>query len=231
MEKLQIVGEPLIKFTPTERVDGILKGNLYMKRCQYFRDKEKETSDDTVGDALEALWHINEAYIFIPDTGEFHVLKDTGIQTTRSNDFVFCMFGIGKSKDQFSFTEKQKTEIKKFGDSAIVITDTGELRNRIMNAANERNLQVRCGYVSYYDNAVDSAETLVPIIRNMGNVAFLKRNKYAYQQEYRVILNADGIDEEDHFILEIGDISDIAVVIDTEKILNSVVKKKEGGAE
>ena len=56
-------------------------------------------------------------------------------------------------------------------------------------------------------------------------VAFLKRNKYAYQQEYRFLLHKDGATEE-QIILEIEDISDISKKVKSKNILNGYIKKE-----
>jgi len=60
----------------------------------------------------------------------------------------------------------------------------------------------------------------------MHNVAFWKRNSYAYQQEGRFVFVADN-NTDDHITLEIGDISDISLVFPSEQVLTGVVTRKE----
>jgi len=58
----------------------------------------------------------------------------------------------------------------------------------------------------------------------MHNIAFWKRKKYCYQQEFRFLVHTQNC-EKDHLELNIGDIRDISKVFKTSKILNAEVVK------
>ena len=99
----EIKGTPLIKFQSSERIASLQKGHLYAKTLKYYRDLEKDTGNDEIGDEFEAMIHVNEGCFRRLDTGEEVPLNDALIQTDNSDDFVFCMFGIYPSSQSFSF--------------------------------------------------------------------------------------------------------------------------------
>ncbi len=60
---LEIKGTPLIKFQSAERIKSLREGHLYAKTLQYYRDLERETGDDGIGDEFEAMLHVNKGFI------------------------------------------------------------------------------------------------------------------------------------------------------------------------
>lgn len=80
------------------------------------------------------------------------------------------------------------------------------------------------GFVHYYDETQDSVDYIASLLSGMHNVAFWKRKKYYYQQEFRFLIHAQNHDK-DHLELNIGDIRDISKVFQTSKILNAEVVK------
>ncbi|HHX59179.1 MAG TPA: hypothetical protein GX707_00315 [Epulopiscium sp.] len=218
---IQIKGFPLIKFQDNDKIKRFRQGILYMKNLQYYRDLEKSNGDGTIGDMFEAMLHINEGKLIIPELGEEIEIKDDLITTDFSNGFVFCMFGINENVKSFQFTDKQKQEIFNFGDRALLITDRHEFLKRIFSTAVEKSLKVFHGSVKYYDEHVDSVNLLASLTNGMENIAFWKRDKYRYQQEYRFVIQSVDTTE-DYFELNIGDISDISKEIKTSVLLNSI---------
>ena len=55
-----VKGTPLIKFQSAERINSLQRGHLYAKTLKYYRELEKETGDDEIGDEFEAMLHINK---------------------------------------------------------------------------------------------------------------------------------------------------------------------------
>lgn len=223
---LQVKGTPLIKFQSADRIESLQKGHLYAKTLGYYRELEKNTGDMEIGDEYEAMIHVNEGTIHFPDTGETIQLDDTLIETTHSNDFVFCMFGIYPQLDSFAFSDKQKEKMLSFGDTALIITDSDEFKKRVIEAAKAKGYQVHFDAVKYYDTSIDSGNMIIDLMKGMWNVAFWKREAYRYQQEGRFIFISDA-DDEDHIDLDIGDISDISVVLPSKQVLSAMVKKEK----
>lgn len=221
---LDVKGTPLIKFQSAERIESLRKGHLYAKTLKYYRDLEKETGDDEIGDEFEAMFHVNEGYLRVAETGEKICLNNALIQTANSNDFVFCMFGIYPSLSKFSFTDKQKEKMLSFGDTALVILDSDEFIRRVYAAAEREGYETHFGAVNYFDPTVDNINVIVSLLKGMWNIAFWKRNKYTYQQEGRFVFTPGNGD--DHIDLDIGDISAITAVLPSETVLSAMVEKK-----
>lgn len=222
----QITGTPLIKFQSAERIQQLRKGHIYAKTLGYYRKLEETTGDKEIGDGFEAMVHVNEAIIRFPDTGKEILLNDELISTSHSDDFVFCMFGIYPQLENFIFTEKQKEKMLSFGDTALVILDSEEFIKRVIKAAEKAGFSAYFSGVKYYDETTDNANLIIDLLNGMHNVAFWKRNSYAYQQEGRFVFVADN-NTDDHITLEIGDISDISLVFPSEQVLTGVVTRKE----
>lgn len=217
---VQIKGFPLIKFQSYDRIQKLQQGLLYMKNLDYYRELEKTSGDNMVGDLFEGMLHVNEAKLIIPESGEEIIIEDDLIPTSFSDSYAFCMFGINSNIQTFQFTDEQKKEICKFGDTALIITDRDEFFRRIFIAADKEKLKGFHGFVKYYDEKVNSVNLLASLINGMENVAFWKRDTYRYQQEYRFIIQMEEINK-DYYELNIGNIEDISKIIKTSSLLNS----------
>ena len=77
------------------------------------------------------------------------------------------------------------------------------------------------GKVRYYDETVDSVNTYLSLLYGVQNVAFLKRNRYSYQQEYRFLI--PNTENKNCYDLEIGSIHDISEVVKASQLLDSYV--------
>lgn len=220
----EVKGTPLIKFQSSERIKSFREGHLYAKTLQYYRDLEKETGDDEIGDEFEAMWHVNEGIMRRPDTGEVIELNDTLIPTANSNDFVFCMFGIYPNLTSFSFTDKQKEKMLSFGDTVLQALDSDELIRRVFSSAKNAGYEPHFGAVQYFNPAEDNGNMIISLLKGMWNIAFWKRDKYTYQQEGRFVFTPGNGD--DHIELDIGDISDITAVLPSKRVLTAMAEKK-----
>jgi hypothetical protein len=223
-----IKGIPLVKFQTEERIRQLQSGKMHMKSLKWYR--EYAQSSASIGDDYEGMFHINKATIYVTplESSESATIEDINnglMMTKHMNDFVFCMFGIKPNADNFQFTDEQKREMLSFGDTALLITDFEQFCKRIQDALRSAAVplaDIHHGFVLYYDENVDSVNLLCSLISGMHNIAFQKRNRYAYQQEYRFLIPSDGRSE-DFFELQIGDISDISKVYKSSQILNSFV--------
>ena len=148
----QIKGFPIIKFQSKERLESLQKGLIYANKLKYYRDLEKQTGDATIGDSFDGLFHINEGRIKLINTGEEIALNDQLIETSASNDYVFCMFGIPEQTVHFQFSEEQRTHMKSFGDSALIILDSKAFIDRVTEAAKAQGYTALLGKVNYIDS-------------------------------------------------------------------------------
>lgn len=223
---MTIKGFPLIKFQSAERIEDLQNGLIYMNSLEWYRKHESDNGDVIVGDSFEAMFHVNKGKFKLSDVEEEIEIDDKLITTSASNDYVYCMFGVNPYSDSFTFTSEQKESIKTFGDTALLILDKDEFFNRIRMVALKENYEIYGGFVRYYDEKEDSANLILSLLSGIHNIAFWKRKKYIYQQEFRFLIHAQNCEKE-HLELNIGDIRDISKVFKTSEILNAKVVKVE----
>lgn len=223
---LQIKGIPLIKFQSRDIIEKTQKGKIYAKTLDYYRNLESGSGDQRVGDEFEAMLHVNEGKFISKKTGEISDLRDVLIPSSNSNDYAYCMFSCDHSRMPFSFTDEQKSEILKMGDTALIITDYAEFRHRVEEKAKEEGYNTHFGYVQYYDETKDNVNLLASTLLGVWTLAFWKRKKYSYQQEARFIFSPfkEGTD---HIELDIGDISDISKIVDSRSLLSALIREPD----
>ena len=229
---IEVKGLPIIKFQKAKRIEQLRRGEMHMSSLRVYRELATKSSE--IGDDYEAALHINEATAYItPINGGGSTtmlpINNELIKTIHSNGFVFCMFGVNSKSNHFQFNEEQKSKMLEFGDTALIITDSKEFHKRVRNALVDKGISLEnshCGFVDYYDEAIDSADILFQLMKGMHNIAFQKRKKYEYQHEYQFFIPND--DESiDYLDLQIGDISDISEVISSANVLKGFLSKSK----
>lgn len=128
---------------------------------------------------------------------------------------LLCLFSINCFSE---FTYEQKEKMKVFGEKCIIITDPNEFIYKIKKTAQKYNFNVYDGKVKYYTK--NSQEHINEVLQNNLMSAFWKRDRYSYQNEYRILCDLK-VKFKDHYILNIGSIRDITKVLDTNEILGS----------
>ena len=221
----------LAKFFEKQKyADDFLRGKLFANTISYFKELE---SDDGKGDNLEGaiVSRLDDGIITlvatIEETGETREQILTGgdlaapfVMSPKWFDHikVLCMYAdyCGDfrdiSDDNFSDLKKHikiSKECIKLGRHAIVITNTLELLRRVEVSASQRGYKIRHGLVTYYDPKVGT-----PVTRRPEDTMFFKRKEFEYQSEYRLAIDT-GTQNSCAITLDIGDISDIAIPIDT----------------
>lgn len=140
---------------------------------------------------------------------------------------VFCMFRYDErnklsettedGQELFGFSPEQVRYMPEFGDSVLVIKDADEFIRRVATALQKEGLIHARGNVRYFDG--NDLEYFQDVKDEPVHTAFWKRKKYSYQQEFRILIDKP---IEDHYILNIGDISDISKIMKSELMLNTV---------
>lgn len=219
---IQAVGAPFIKFQDRDKIEYFQNGKIYFKSLAYYRQRERETGDDTVGDVFEAMFHVNNGFLCIPEIGVFKKLDDALIHSCFANHYVFCMLSLFEDKPEFKFTNEQKEKILGFGDSALLITNRSEFLHRVAMALDREKIEGTHGFVNYYDEASDNSDYWFSILRSgPQNIAFSKRKRYSYQQEYRLLIKP-ATTETDYFELDIGNIADISTILTADQAINAI---------
>ena len=132
------------------------------------------------------------------------------------------MFGIPAQTEHFQFSDEQREHMKSFGDSALIILDSKKFIDRVTEAAKAEGYTAHFGKVNYIDTSNDYANVFLSMQEGIWNVAFWKRIMYAYQKECRFIFSPGNADI-DHLELQIGDISDISVIVPAESALTGLI--------
>ncbi|MBR2498747.1 MAG: hypothetical protein IKB67_03445 [Clostridia bacterium] len=228
----------LIKFGSKQNIQKLQSGQFYMKRLKYYVDLEKNTSDEMVGDQYDGQMMLKDVKftLYTCDTNEYVGQLHAPISSFNLgylNNPVFCMYMLdyrnylskeihdGLLHIKYGFSKEQSTKIKDFGESALVVTNTNEFFKRIENTFKKRGIDYFRDLVSYYD--YNNIQQLKEIQANNPRIAFWKRQKYAFQQEYRFFAHTE---VEDNLTLDIGDVSDISQVLPTEQLLNTYLEAK-----
>ena len=204
----------LFKFFSCEEYrDDFLKGHLYFNSLNNFR--KAETPD---------IFKQNDSYecckIFQPDSikvffGQQELNDLAGPVSICCDDDVlksyimsFSTIRVDARKEYTSLEDLKRdvffSEIMiKYGEHVVMIPQAELVVERLKMAALKAGYSFVKGLVNYYDFSKDNVSDEFP------QNAFQKRSGFSYQREFRFLLRKkDAVDE--HVILEIGDLSDIA---------------------
>lgn len=226
----------LMKFGSENNLRKLQAGQLYMKNLKYYVDLEKTTDDEDVGDKYDGQMMLQDVKIsmYTVDTHEFIAQFDAPSVSMNLGYLecpVFCMFMFDYRNHveenlegenltvKYQFTEEQLKKMPNFGDSVLIIKNGDEFVNRVKKGLLEAGYGFSRDHVQYY--AFNNVEHLKQIQSDNSRIAFWKRDKYSYQQEYRFLIH-DFVD--DYLSVEIGDISDITQLLRTEELLNTYLK-------
>lgn len=101
----------------------------------------------------------------------------------------------------------------------MIIKNADEFFNRVKDALLANNIGYSRDFVSYY--GFNNVDHLKQIQKDNLRIAFWKRQKYEYQQEYRLVAHTE---VDDYLCVEIGDISDITEIMKTKQLLNTYLE-------
>ena len=217
----------LMKFGSEENLKKLQKGQFYTKNLQYYVDLEKASDDDNVGDRYEGQMVLENVQITMYDyeTGAFVAQLDA---PTASMDLgylkcpVFCMFMYDYRnhvseelngdilKVRYQFTEKQLSKLPEFGSHVLIIKNGNEFVDRVKKGLLREGYGFTRDFVQYHMG--NSLEHLQEVAQNDMRIAFWKRDKYDFQQEYRILVHTQ---VDDSLSVDIGDLSDITDLMKT----------------
>lgn len=215
-----------------EYAESLLEGNLFMRQLAWFKKIEERGR----GDKLEATTRLvrpDECNIvtMVSAGGTEHVLygiaKMVSDNPHLNHRFIYSMFG-GYPRNQNlvhnvnmfvdnirRFPAKRLAD--EFGKYTVLICDLRAFFDRLDKACKKQGHMMERRFVTYYDPEFDSIGWNAP---DNSSAMFFKSEFFKYQQEYRIALDVDGYNDQT-FTLNIGDISDIAIVYATRSIMIS----------
>lgn len=195
----------LAKLLPSNRIEDVLDGNLYMNTDKYYSalDKSDFVRSDEDEDVDKVL-QIKQISIADKDRNWVPIggVKSPALfrSNSRDNINIFCMYAL-TDKPDYSFDHKNLS----FGDTAVVITNAKEFTERFRKAAELAGRKLHHGPVTYVNRNVFHGA--------MG--PFRKFDKFNYQNEFRFVLyGGDG----NAITFSIGNIRDISFVIPSSDI-------------
>lgn len=226
----------LMKFGSEENLKKLQAGQLYMKNLKYYVDLEKTTDDEAVGDKYDGQMVLQDVKIsmYTIDTHEFIAQFDASSTSMNLGYLecpVFCMFMFDYRNHveeqlngdtltvKYQFTEEQLEKMPNFGDSVLIIKNGDEFVSRVGKGLLDAGYGFTRDHVQY--SGFNNIEHLKQVQKDNSRIAFWKRDKYAYQQEYRFLVH-DFVD--DSLSVNIGDISDITDLLKIDELLNIYVE-------
>lgn len=226
----------LMKFGSEENLKKLQAGQLYMKNLKYYVDLEKTTDDEDVGDKYDGQMVLQDIKInmYSVDTNKFIAQFDAPEASMNLGYLecpVFCMFMFDYRNHveehlegniltvRYQFTEEQLERMPNFGDAVLVVKNGNEFVKRVKDGLLKAGYGFTRDYVQYH--GFNNLEHLKQVQKDNSRIAFWKREKYSYQQEYRFLVH-DFVD--DHLSVDIGDISNITDIVKTEELLNTYLE-------
>jgi hypothetical protein len=222
-----------------ERVDQFLAGNLFLNRLSYFKGIEDQ-NDITRRDTSEAAWawlqpEGLEINLTVPGIGDVKLTgRDLASPVSMSFDahenlHVYCMYAVHfpnvlpSETGKIELTPSQIAEMqaalvvddrcREFGRYGVIVRADPFLE-RLKNVLQARRQWFKGELVEYYDDTTFNGNF------EPRDAPFRKQQRFSYQQEFRVCVNT-GTTGSDPLRVTIGDISDIAAVLETDKINGS----------
>lgn len=211
----------LIKFGKREHLNQIRdEGWLRMCTVGHYRDNYEQ--DDPRSDPNEGVSRIyqpeqstitiyvdDESYTFDPN----ELAGPAIISMNEDLDYnVFCMYTLYYEGDVILPADEENL---RFGDHALLIPRPyiGEFFNRVDIAAQQAGFGIQRNFVTYVDEN-----------RHHGGMGpFRKFDRFAYQNEYRFVLDPTG---EDPYWLNIGSITDISEIIPAKDVNRITIERK-----
>lgn len=235
----------LIKFVEPQYVSSFMNGLVHFEPLQYFADKEVNDGDEVIGDQYEGqsvykinkkdkIWFgiyndqgkVDSVEKLPPTVGTFKFglnnvdMKQIGIASyvQLSLDRDFEMFDLDEVAKTCKFKIKSDVieSLNKFNDDErvpIAILNTPDFKKKLR----KRNLSY--SPVEYYEET-DIAHMPgkdVPLFHN----AFVKRNRYKDQREFRIATRLKNINKSEEF--NVGLIRDVGRKFESVDDLKKIV--------
>jgi hypothetical protein len=227
----------LIKFFEKEEyADQFLQGKLYLNRLSYFKKLEQAQADGRP-DANEAvaIWLQKEkTHIEFKEHPELDIAPENlagpvQVSFVHYDDLhVFCMTARHTGEFEFDcqdgmicYLEEDTEDVKrqlevhedclKMGRFAVIVVQAGEFIIRVKNATEKARHVFNSTLVEYFDQDTIHGHFA------MRDIPFRKAQKFAYQSEYRIVVDTRTCGDEPKRT-DIGDIHDIAIKIPVREI-------------
>jgi hypothetical protein len=220
-------------FENREYAEDFVNGKLFMNTIRSFKEY-KDESGELRGDEYEGI-----VALYQPDKlGEIrfgeHVVptSDLAAPTVVHEDHllshnVFCIYSLN-SRGHDSVSAETLSDFKRtlelhdscfgLGKFCVVILNASQFIERCKSAIEKLNLSGNLGLVDYFNEHEFHGNM------SEDKLGYQKRSLFSHQREYRVKIDTNR-PEPSPYILEVGDLSDIAVIT-TPKEFNAQLEFK-----
>ena len=212
-------------FEEAKYAEDFIAGRLYMNPLQYFLSLERRCgAGDERGDQFEAAQAVySPSRVVLSVAGRVIPAGDIASPILLHSDDlaaknVFCLYSLNSrthgSEDCTSLAAlKAALRVDRrcdaFGEHCVVLTNATKFIERVMAAFRRDGLKcIQLGLVKYFDDASYSGRLDTP------GLGFMKRGAFEWQSEYRILVDT-GRSEPSPHVLNVGDLSDIALRLAT----------------
>ena len=194
----------LAKFSKKNYIDTFLQGELYCNSLSYFRQAK-----DNFGRADKC-----EGRVSYRKNGGGKV----SINLPGNKYFLCCFFNmppqsINDGRAFYKTTDRERDKFSYFGDSCVVVLQPDELVKRISTECQKIGISCEWSPVEYVKKSCKDKTVSIHLNDNPDHAVFVKRKKFMVQSEFRFVFSNIPdklITHEGAFVLNIGDIHDIA---------------------
>lgn len=217
----------LLKFMNEEYIDSFMNdGLLYMNNIDYFR-KYDDPDESLRGDEHEGLSASYSPELATIHIGNHEVVGAVGKidirlnHTGDTNIYSMTKISDGKILECGVNGLRLSNNFEKFGNKAVLIggSNITEFEKRLKTEVQKRN------DICIFEEAGIIAQQVEYIERNahLPNLGiFTKFSNYAWQHEWRIAFKQNSNSGAYH--LNLGRLSDIAVVLDTKQLVSQPLK-------
>lgn len=233
----------LLKVGWKAHLEELARGRMRFRRLAFYSDLEsKGRAHHDGNEGLAALFQSEQIRMIVKAAGqEIEVSTETGlvgqvIVREMRERMVLCLHAIhtGKWTDK-EFSEEALPEVMRdievpsgmgrYGDHAWVITNGDAFKARLRAAVKREKLGLRAQLVRYVDFAAVHGRVPSDLRGFVKNAA-----DHADEREYRVALDA-AASLPDPYYLDVGDLSDISMIIPLQGMRVSLAFADEGGTD
>lgn len=227
----------LVKFLREKFLQDLLDGKLFMNKLGTFIEME-EKGKKGQGDKYEAalITRITNGTVMLAGTDKVIGTLKTGEIIERYDNAkkvpIFCCTDMTGdnfevvSENESSITVKVNVDKEQrdkllidFGDKAVVLPN--DFIGRVGRKLEQQNLQLAFGNTIYVDNGIGDEMRKKAFDDGNHEMFFWKDDFFKYQQEYRLAVLGELV--ESHFILNIGELSEKPMVMNSVDFLDGNV--------
>ncbi|MCY4393071.1 MAG: hypothetical protein OXE43_13645 [Chloroflexi bacterium] len=212
-------------FDKQEYAQAFLEGKVFANRLSAFRTHEGEDTTGRIdGDEGTTSWLQGENVKLVLNGMDLSEgLMTLQVQMDSLSDFhLFCMHAVHSGDVDLETISHDNIEVLReallvddaclsLGPYAVVISDIAAFMSRLKRSCADNGYRGKSRLVKYYD-----PDTFHGTFEGLEGV-FWKQTKFSFQREFRVAIDTH-TSGEDPLTLEIGDISDIASLIEASAV-------------